>query len=252
MNKIFLAGLVGCLLIQSANAQDSTAIDRNLYPKKGNVGVTANVNGLINAISLNTNRDLNNSSLLLLRYMHSERLTYRIGFAPEVYNYNLTSTDSVGKDLIEYDSTISQSSFSIRPGVEYHFTGTKRLDPYVALDGEFGFVGKMNINSVRTSSDTTGTSRTMRTITEDGGYAWGAKLSFGMNYFVAPKLFFGVEYGLGVRGIARGGDRQDVIQVEPVSGSNTIVRELSSSRTSQMNFFVDPGVKITFGYFFGR
>jgi len=72
-----------------------------------------------------------------------------------------------------------------------------------------------------------------------------------MNYFISPKVAVGVEYGLGLRSLHTGGDRQDVLQSEPVSGSATTVRNLSSARVADTSFFVDPMVRITFSYFFG-
>ena len=250
MKNLFIAFLAFLFSFNSLNAQTEVDSTSKYFPKAKDFGVTLNVSGLINSITVSPNQDLLNSNSLLLRYKQSEKLTYRLGLAPNVYRYNEQSTDSIGKDLVEFDSTASRSMMSFRPGVEFHIRGTKRLDPYVAVDAEFGVIGKNNIGSTSNVTDTTGTSRVVRTITEDGGFTLGARASFGMNYFFAEKLFFGVEYGLGVTNIFTGGDRQEVVQFEPVTGSNTIDRDLSSTRTSNLNFYVDPRVQITFGYFF--
>ncbi len=250
MKKLLTIFLLSFCVLNGSFAQESNDSISIYYPEDKDFGVTVNVSGLINSISLGPNRDLVNSNSLLLRYKHNQNITYRLGIAPNVYRYREQRTDSIGKDLVEFDSTASQSKVSFRPGVEFHLRGTKRLDPYVAVDAEFGVIGKMNSNSTSNVSDTTGTSRIVRTITEDGGFTVGAKLSLGMNYYFAQKLFFGVEYGLGLSNIITGGDRQEVAQFEPVSGANVITRDLSSTRTSNLNFIVDPMVQITFGYFF--
>lgn len=232
------------------NTETESSIDRTFYPSNGDLGVTANISGLINAIQTTNRTDLRGESALTLRYVKSEKLAFRLGFAPVINRHSTNSTDSIGKDLVRYDSTASRSTFSLRPGVEYHFKGTKRLDPYVAADLEFGLVGGLNIGMSRDVQDTTGTSETTRTITEDGGFSVGAKLSLGMNYFISKKLFIGAEYGMGFYSIASGGDRQDVTQFRPVSGSPQTTRILSSTRVVNSNMFVDPMIQLTFGYFF--
>ena len=249
MKKLLSIVLISFYCLGAANAQEENDSTSRYFPENKDFGVTLNVSGLINSITVLPNQDLLNSNSLLLRYKQSERITYRLGIAPNIFRFNEQRTDSLGKDLVEFDSTASQSMISFRPGVEFHLNGTKRLDPYVAVDAEFGVIGKNNIGSTSNVTDTTGTSRVVRTITEDGGFVLGARATLGMNYFIAPKLFFGLEYGLGLSNIVSGGDRQEVVQFEPVSGSNTITRDLSSTRTSNLIFYVDPTVQITFGYF---
>lgn len=250
MKKLLILILISFFGVGAMNAQNENDSISKYFPENKDFGVTLNVSGLINSITVLPNQDLLNSNSLLLRYKQSEKITYRLGIAPNIYRFNEQRTDSVGKDLVEFDSTASRSMVSFRPGVEFHLKGTKRLDPYVAVDAELGVVGKNNIGSTSNVTDTTGTSRVVRTITEDGGFVLGARATLGMNYFFAPKLFFGVEYGLGLSNIVSGGDRQEVVQFEPVSGSSTITRDLSSTRTSNLNFYADPRVQITFGYFF--
>ncbi|NQV52970.1 MAG: hypothetical protein HQ500_07290 [Flavobacteriales bacterium] len=261
MKQSFLLGLIMLASFLSIRAQESlpeptaVAVEEtkpSLLPNAKDWGVTVNVMGLISNIQLVPRTDLLNNNSILIRYAQSDRWTYRIGFSPQIFRFNVTTTDSVGKDLVEFDSTASRSNVAFRPGVEYHFKGSRRLDPYIALDGEFGIVGGMKIGSVTNTTDTTGTSRVTRTITEDGGFSVGAKLSVGMNYFVAERFCVGMEYGLGLTNIVSGGDRQEVIQIEPVSGTNTTLRNLSSSRTSDLHFQFDPMVQITLGYFFAQ
>ena len=250
MRKLLSIMLISFSFCGASVAQDASDSTSKYFPNNKDFGVTMNVTGLINSITVLPNQDLLNSNSLLLRYKQSERITYRLGIAPNIYRFNQQSTDSIGKDLVEFDSTASRSMISFRPGAEFHLQGTKRLDPYVAVDAELGVIGKTNIGSTSNVTDTTGTSRVVRTITEDGGFVLGARATVGMNYFFAEKMFFGLEYGLGLSNIVAGGDRQEVVQFEPLSGSNSITRDLSSTRSSNLNFYVDPRVQITFGYFF--
>jgi hypothetical protein len=234
----------------SAMEEVSTSETSPYFPQAGDFGVLLNVNGLINAINLNTPASVLGNNSLVLRYTKSPQVTYRLGLAPSIYRNRARSTDSINTTLVEFDSTASRSQFSIQPGVEFHLKGTKRLDPYAVLQADFGLIGRMNINSITDVTDTTGTSRTLRTITEDGGYAIGGGIRLGANYFLSQNFFLGLEYGIGANALISGGDRQEVIQVEPVSGSNTTTRVLSSARNSGVDFGVGQAVQITIGYFF--
>lgn len=233
-------------------AQSDSASSRSaFYPAVGDYGVMGNISGLLSTVQTSNRTDLLNQTAVTVRYVKSENLTFRLGVAPKVMRYNVLATDSVGKDLVQFDSTARRSQISFRPGVEYHLKGTKRLDPYAAADLEFGIVGGLKIGSTTSTRDTTGTALLTRTITEDGGYTLGAKMSFGMNYYISPKIFVGAEYGFGFYNITTGGDRQEVAQYVPVSGTQQTTRILSSNRVTQSNFFVDPMIQLTFGYFFG-
>lgn len=229
---------------------DSTKNRSAFYPEIGAFGVMGNISGLLSTIQTTNRTDLLNQTAATVRYVKSENLTFRLGLAPKVLTYNVVATDSVGKDLVQFDSTARRSQISFRPGVEYHLNGTKRLDPYLAAELELGLVGGLKIGSTTSTRDTTGTALLTRTITEDGGFCLGAKMSFGMNYFISKNLFIGAEYGLGFYNITSGGDRQEVAQYIPVSGTQQTTRVLSSNRTTQSSLFVDPIIQLTFGYFF--
>tara|TARA_B110000046_G_scaffold102076_1_gene109713 strand:+ start:476 stop:1237 length:762 start_codon:yes stop_codon:yes gene_type:complete len=249
----YLLSLVFILPFIVAQAQDSIqnqSVPPQYNANAGDLGVTVNITGLINNISSVPRKDLRAQNSLVVRYVINDNLTFRTGIAPRVVGYRVSSTDSVGKDLVEFDSTARQSSFSIRPGIEYHFLGTKRLDPYAALDAEFGVIGWFNAGSNTNISDTTGTSKYKRTITEAGGFGLGAKLSLGFNYFVAKRLALGLEYGMGLAYTATGGDKQEVLQIDPTSGSASTQRQLSSTRVFDTQLFVDPMAQFTLSYFF--
>lgn len=250
MKHLGIFFILWAAVLPGLRAQSDTTLDRGVYPETGDLGVTVNVTGLISNIAVAPRADLRGVNTLLLRYVINDQWTFRGGLAPFIFNYKENRTDSVGKDLVEFDSTARRTDISFRPGMEYHFAGGRRLDPYVALDIEFGLVGRFHAGAVTNITDTTGTARFTRTITEDGGVSFGAKLSAGMNYYVSRKLFVGVEYGMGVSYLSSGGDRQEVFRSEPVSGSATTVRDLSSRRINDLDLVVDPTVQITFGYYF--
>ncbi|GAB4381737.1 MAG: hypothetical protein Kow0075_13530 [Salibacteraceae bacterium] len=220
------------------------------YFSAGQFGVTFNASGLVAAMRFANRTDLIGNAVLTGRYVYNDRLIFRVGLAPKVYAYNETRSDSVGKDLVQFDTNSRQAMFSILPGIEYHINTGNRLDPYVGIELEAGLVGTRRAGSVRNFSDTTGTARYTRTVTEAGGFSIGARLFTGMNFFIAKGFAFGFEYGVGLRNITTGGDRQEVLQSEPVSGTSSVQRDLSSGRVSQTYFMVDPAVQFTLSYYF--
>ncbi len=234
-------------------AQDTETIvnePRAFISDPGDFGVTINASGLINNVMIRPRVDLRGQNSILFRYNVNENIVVRMGLAPTIMNFRGLSTDSVGKDLVEFDSTARQASFSFRPGVEFHFNGTNRLDPYVAIDGEAGLIGKFSAGAVTSITDTTGTATYKRTITEAGGYSLGAKANVGMNYFLVKNFALGLEYGMGVYYLVTGGDKQEVLQSDPVSGVASAKRELSSTRNLDTQLFVDPTVQLTISYYF--
>ncbi len=236
------------------NTTDTSIIEPYLAPKflasKGDLGATANLTGLINNISASPRLDSRGASSVIVRYVSSDLISLRFGLAPSIMSVRQLSTDSVGKDLVETDSSARQASISFRPAIEFHLKGTERLDPYILLEGEVGTIGQFRAGSNTSITDTTGVGTINRTITEDGGFNLGAHVGLGFNYFLVKRLALGMEYGLGVNYMITGGDRQEVIQSDPTSGVAKTTRVLSSSRSSMTNFGVDPMVQFTVSYFF--
>ncbi|MCO4805698.1 MAG: hypothetical protein KC456_03815 [Flavobacteriales bacterium] len=251
MKNLIVLSLVFLSISVQAQVMDSVSTtEKEFLPSAKDLGITVNVNGLVSNITTSPRQDLRGENTLLFRYVINDNMTFRMGLAPTIYSARFLNTDSVGKDLVEFDSTARQSAFSIRPGLEFHFKGSKRLDPYLAIDGEAGVVGQFSAGATTNISDTTGTSKYNRTVTEAGGFSFGAKASVGFNYFVAKRLSAGLEYGMGIHYLATGGDRQEVLQIDPTSGSATTTRQLSSTRVVNTQFFVDPRVQFTLSYFF--
>lgn len=240
-------------LCGASYAQDTIAekVPAHFKHEKGMLSASLGVTGLLGNISLSAPLGPNNSPQVFLRYFLSDNLALRMGLAPSIRHAKVSRVDSVGKDLVEFDSTNSRASFDIMAGIEYHFEGTKRLDPYIGIDLSFGLVGTEKFNSSLDISDTTGTATMTRTITQDGGYSFGARAFIGANYYVSKHFYLGVGYGLGFTSVATGGDRQEVIQNKPVSGSETTTRILGSARNTTTSLDVDGMAVIQVGFLFG-
>ena len=79
----------------------------------------------------------------------------------------------------ENGDKITNSNFSLVPGVVYSFAGTEKLTPYVGGELVFG-AGKTKVgdNDAKTSN-------------------FGVQAFTGMNYYLSKNLYAGVEFGIG-------------------------------------------------------
>ena len=122
MKNLIVLSLVFLSISVQAQVMDSVSTtEKEFLPSAKDLGITVNVNGLVSNITTSPRQDLRGENTLLFRYVINDNMTFRMGLAPTIYSARFLNTDSVGKDLVEFDSTARQSAFSIRPGLEFHF-----------------------------------------------------------------------------------------------------------------------------------
>lgn len=165
MKKLFFASAFA--LFGAMNAQE-------YKPGAGDVSVDF---GLIGGLD-NTSVGLAEGGVFKARYFKTDNLAYRGIF-------NLKTTSEKIKDV-----DVKNSSFGINLGfgVEKHFSGTERLSPYVGGDAVLGFAnstGEATIAGI--SGEKSGSE-----------FSFGVRGIFGADYYIAKKLFLGVEAGLGI------------------------------------------------------
>jgi len=171
MKKLLLVAGIA-LFGFNANAQEANK------PVAGNVTTEIAVQGLINNMSFNIqDQAFGNGAMFKARYFKTENLAYRaLVFA----NIQSETTKATPDDLKE-----NTFGLGVGFGVEKHFTGTDRLSPYVGVDGILGF---------DSSKATQGSNETKGPNT----FRIGVRGVFGADYYVAKKLYLGVEGGLGL------------------------------------------------------
>ena len=160
------------------------------------------------------------------------------------------SEDSVGASLVGIDSTTTSSSLYLAVGLEKHFKGTKRLDPYIAGQVALGFIGKTKRDIEQREVTTAGTERTTVTYQQDGGFAIGLVGTAGFNYFLAKNFALGAEYSLGYNYLKQGGNYSEITQVTPISGGSTSDVEKGKLQTNSNTFNVDGTARIVLSYYF--
>lgn len=249
MKKIFLSTVL-IVFVTTIFAQEDT-----LKGQKGDWGFSIGISGIINNITLENPKDGFGNYVIFARKYIKDDVAIRAGFNAVMYNekWNFEDSISIGSGntaLRQIDSTYSRFDFSIQVGYEKHIGKTRRLDPYFAGDINIGRMGNTKIEKNTNIKDITGTDRTQHIIQYDGGFVFGLSVSAGFNYFIAPKLSLGTEFGYYYAFINAGGDYNESIVNTPVSGaqSSTFSRGVVEATVNTLN--VGSSATIMLSYFF--
>ena len=250
MNKrIAVALLILSLIGLATFAQDAQKEEFVKFQDR-DWGVSFNVTGIINDISVNTFEDVNSNPALQFKKFIKPNLALRVGFGLTSYNIKNETVDSLNTSKISVDSTYKRTDFFIQPGIEYHFSGTKRLDPFIGGALTIGTVGKEKMEVNEVTSDTTGSASVSTNYDMPGGFTFGVNAIIGFNYFIAPKLSLGAEYQWGFLSQRVGGDYSIVTIDDPISGATSTSREVGSNRTTDNGFRMNSTLGVTLTYFF--
>jgi len=178
----------------------------------------------INAANFNA---VINSSELLYRYYLTDKIVVRAGFGINNVNnsgtYKKDSTYFFSSSIPAQDGkTVNQnnsstystksSGFSISPGVEYHFAGGSKLDPYAGIQVFLSSKGTTTVESTATTVDiyalngkTIYESKEITKTVTPGGLSFGVGAVTGFQYFFSEKFAVGAEYLLAFQNIRTGG-----------------------------------------------
>ena len=249
MKKIFLS-ITLIVFVTTIFAQEDT-----LKGQKGDWGFSIGISGIINNITLQNPKDGFGNYVIFVRKYIKDDVAIRVGFNTTVYNEKWNFEDSISTGsgstaLQQIDSTYSRIDFSIQLGYEKHFGKTKRLDPYFAGEIAIGRMGNTKIQKNTNIKDITGTDKTQSIRQYDGGFIFGVGVTAGFNYFIAPKLSLGTEFGYYYAFVNAGGDYNESIVNTPVSGaqSSTFSRGVVEATVNTLN--VSSSATIMLSYFF--
>ena len=125
-----------------------------------------------------------NGGNLNFNFTLSDEWMVRLGFGVTV--------DKVSsKDEDDNKNHVTESTFNVKPGIIYSFSGTDRLEPYVGAELVFGLNSTCNYSNVKMDGATY--ERENKTRTSN----FGANAVTGFNCYVAKDLYVGAEVGLG-------------------------------------------------------
>ena len=137
--------------------------------------------------------DLSTVGVLKGRYFFQDDLALRLSLG--------LSSPSVKSTLEETNHSLENkyraTTLYFGLGVEKHFTGTDRLSPYVGAELH---VGSYTTNAESNDTRTVGTivTKTNQQIKAAPGFTFGGGLFLGADYYIAPKVFLGLEAGLNI------------------------------------------------------
>lgn len=237
MKKVLLSLTIAVLGL-TAHAQD-------FKPVKGDITAEFGLTGGIN----DTNFELNEGAgLLRFRYFQKDNLAYRLGFNVGSQNetnnaYGAVGTPAEGK---EGSSTQKGTEFLINLGVEKHFAGTDRLSPYVGGDILFG-AGTTKTSfenatgSVGSPVYTEGTSSEVK---GPGYTSFGLRGVIGADYYIAKRLYLGVEAGFGFE-YAKDGK---TTVSSTIAGNTTTVTNDSAGNSFEISPSIITGVRVGFAF----
>lgn len=259
MKAIILKGFIFCYLFLSFiipvfSQDESENIEQEevsmFLPRKGDVGFSLIIDGLIDDIRLESNKNEIGQNILFAKFYLKDNLALRTGFGVNVDRTNSQSKDSVGINLEEVDSLRSKYFFNFSIGIEKHLKANKRLDPFIFTQVDLTFIGKENIDAEVRTITAVGTSTAKREITEDGGIAFGLRGGGGFNYFLANRFSIGTEFSFNISLISEGGTISDNRTNTSINGDVTSDINRSESKVNTLAIDVQPSALINISYFF--
>jgi len=194
MKKILILTL--CALSFSVlNAQDGTGSFKQNSGDKS-LELQFDPGAIFN--SSNGNNVLSNGLGIRFRLFPSESLAYRLNV-----NINFSNTsevtqdaDDTGNEELKYKET--DFGVFIRPGIEKHFAGTKRLSPYIGAELNVGFLTSNYKQETQAVAGDPVYIMETKNANPNAGLTFGAAALAGADFYISPKLYLGVELSYGL------------------------------------------------------
>ncbi len=145
----------------------------------------------------NANNVFSNGLGIRFRMFASESFAYRMNLNISYTNSSIVTQDAddaAGNlELLDKNSAFG---VSLRPGIEKHFGGTKRLSPYVGVEFIMGYNSSTDKSEFQLGTDI------YENETQNGnfndGFNFGLAAVAGADFYIAKKLYLGVELNYGV------------------------------------------------------
>lgn len=170
------------------------------------------------------------------RLFLSDRFAVKLnlGFSTNSTN-DKTYTTNFDNSVTTTEDISGRTSFSIMPGIEYHFGDYKRISPYVGA--AIGFNAGNRVEKGITGNVSS------KTVSPTFGFA--VQAAAGVDVYICKGLYAGLEMGLGY-GLDKTG-RGKTSSVDN-TGATTESQGESDSITSSFGFFATPSIRV--GWFF--
>lgn len=248
------------MVINFLPAQNSIDVYK---PDLKEIGVSFQASGLQGLLD-SPFSEVFDKTVLSLKYVKSDRLYYTLGLGFDINTSKSETKDSLfsfsSKLLNTITEKTSQSKISIIPGIEYHFGGTPRLDPYLGANLPIKYISsevKTNTNETNgvNSDNKVISSKIEDVISNPGGFGFGLGLLVGFNYYLTDRFSIGLEYRIGFDWEKTGGSEKTTHK-ESINNAGTI----SNSSYENTNYSSESSFKginngilgLNVLYFFGE
>lgn len=221
----------------AAQAQD-------FKPVAGDVTTEFGLSGGISKTDFNLNEG--GAALLRFRYFQTESIAFRAGFNLSSLNDKSNFYGAAGSADADKKGTLTKSGteFLFNLGVEKHFAGTDRLSPYVGADILFG-TGSQKVKHENVNNGANAFQNDFNKEDKGPGYvSVGLRAVVGADYYIAKRLYLGVEAGFGFVYAKEGKEKITTT----TGGTTTVVENKSSGSTFNIKPSVITGVRVGFAF----
>ena len=182
------------LLLITIGVSKFLTAQEEFKPGFGEIGVGLNASGVLPILLDPTDETF--SVGLNFKYTLNDRFQARLNLLFGADNVK----DEVEKTSPSYSSVkekSNQNSFVFSPGIEYHFGGTNRLDPYMGFEIGFGRTSRLKTESIEV--ETFGNNSITSTLKNEspGTTLFNLNYLVGFNFFVFDRFSVGLETGFG-------------------------------------------------------
>jgi hypothetical protein len=205
--------LLMCLITINVFGQDE--VDNSMKPQSGvTLAVDFNPFDGANVIGINS---------LNARYFTSADMAFRLEVG---LDYNQDKYDNLLAGDNMYIEKSSTFLFGLRPGIEKHFMGTKRLSPFIGAELVFEMFGASE--TIEDGSDIIEINGATDDVLTNRKYTqFGLGFIAGTDFYFSQNIYLGVEIGFGF-GLKSFGD------VKVTQGNTTT--SVSDGKTTNLNF----------------
>jgi hypothetical protein len=246
---LIMAGLLAGMASYAQTSNNSAGDDGDLKPKAKKISTELNVNPFNGQLNLN-----NSLNQIKLRYFAKPDFAVRLGFnvnkRDSIYNIN----NAYGTTSNFFNDDRKSTTFGLNAGIEKHFTGTRRLSPYIGVDVTYSQRSASEkienngatINVKNGWYSTTVVGNTIVGQPQQTAFSrYGVNLVSGFDFYMARHFFFGYEFNLGISKTS-----WKTVQVTQTGQGSTSVPTSSTGKNSTVNFGTSLQNGIRIGYTF--
>lgn len=248
--------------VSSTSNDDSSSYSSSEYkPTKGTVTTEVGLTGgLLSTYDLNTQGNVSLAPMLRFRYFQKDNLAFRVGFS--LVN-KANSDTSLSTAVVNFPVTVpstavvvtntkkdSYTSFDINLGIEKHFKGSDRLSTYVGADILFGLKSASEESTDSPFGKTTTITGSNSIQGKDGNKYFGVRFVTGADYYIAKKVYLGLEIGLSIVSESLKDKVTNVVTTNASSVVTSDVTTTVSDRKSEFNIKPEIVGGIKIGYQF--